>query len=159
MIGWSNVISAVKDVSPLLGSAISASNSVAGMALSLISQSFGANKSDPEDILNKINADPEYKLKLKKIEYDHEEELARVSSEDYKNEVEDRKNARDRSLSLHDHMPNILAILFLIIYGVIQGYCTMHGGVNDIISARLQDILVMVFSFFFGSMHKRFTQG
>jgi hypothetical protein len=156
MIGWDNVISTVKSVSPLLASAISSKNPVGGIALNLISQAFGANKNDPEDIINKINADPEYQLKLRKIEFEHEEALSKSELQIYKTETDDRKNARDRETTLHDWVPTFLAIGFLLNYAAIQFYCVMHGNTeNDIISARFQDVLIMIMSYYFGSIHKK----
>lgn len=156
MVSWNDVFSVVKKSAPILGDAIASSSPIAGVALTLISKAFGANKNDPEDLLNKINADPEYQLKLTKIEYDHEESLLNIQESDYKTEVDDRKDARQRQVDLHDWVPTILAIGFLINYAAIQFYCVMYtNDSTDIISARFQDVLIMIMSYYFGSMHKR----
>lgn len=155
MISWNEITKVVEDAAPVLGAAISASNPVAGMAISLISQVFGANKNDTDDIFNKIHADPEYKLKLKKIEYDHQDALQTAANENYKIEVDDRKNARDLQIEAHSFIPTFLAIGFFITYAVIQAYCLTHLSQNtDIISARINDGLMLILSYYFGSNHK-----
>lgn len=155
MVSWDDVFTTIKHVTPILGNAIASTNPVAGMAINLIAQAFGANKDDPEDILNKINSDPEYQVKLKKIEFTHEDVLVNSDVSNYKTEVEDRKDARKRQIDFQDWVPTFLAIGFLINYAVVQFYCVMHPSVNDIISARFQDVLIMIMSYYFGSMHKK----
>jgi hypothetical protein len=120
MVGWNDVFSVVKGAAPVLGAAVSSVNPIAGMAINLISQAFGANKNDPEDLLNKINADPEYQLKLKKIEYDHEEFLQNTSLNSQSNENQDTQNARDREIEItkitgkKDYITEIIAVLVVI---------------------------------------------
>lgn len=153
---WDNLTDCIKKSSPLIASAISSTNPIAGMLISLISKTFGANKDDPQDIINKIYGDPEAEIKIKKLEFEHEESLINLQSEDYKTEVDDRKSARNREVSLHDWVPTILAIGFLINYAAIQFYCVLsNNNSNEIISARFQDVLIMIMSYYFGSMHKK----
>jgi len=58
------------------------------------------------------------------------------------------------------YVPSILAIGFLIIYSVIQIYCLLHiGSEDDIISVRLQDILIMIVSYYFGSSQEKLKVG
>jgi hypothetical protein len=59
------------------------------------------------------------------------------------------------TVNLHDHIPTILAVGFLSIYALVQIYCVMHStSANDIISARLQDVVIMIVSYYFGSSHR-----
>lgn len=147
------ISSVVGKSAPLLGSVLG--SPLAGIAISLVSSIFHANTNDIKDILDKIKDDPEASLKLKTLELQHQESLQKILATNYQTEVDDRKSARAREVALHDHVPTLLAFLFLICYAVVQVYAVMHPtNVNDIISARLQDILVMVFSYYFGSMHK-----
>lgn len=156
MSEWGNVFEIIRDASPLIGEAISNSNPISALIMSVISKVFGANKYDPKDVFDKIRSDPEYKLKLKKIEFDHEDELIRANSSDYKIEVEDRTDARQKQVNIHDWVPTFLAVGFLINYAAIQFYCVFNNSnVNDIISARFQDVLIMIMSYYFGSMHKK----
>jgi hypothetical protein len=60
----------------------------------------------------------------------------------------------DKNIS-RDHIPAILSVGFLVVYAFVQVYCITHGNnVTDIISARLQDILIMIVSYYFGSSNK-----
>lgn len=57
-----------------------------------------------------------------------------------------------KKIRKHDWVPSILAIGLLIIYSIVQIYCIFHNGSDDdIISARIQDILIMIISYYFGS--------
>ncbi len=126
------------------------------IASSLVSGLFGAGHNDLEDLVNKIKNDPEASLKLKELELTHEKDLQALASQDYQTEVDDRKSARARQIAIHDYVPTILAIGFLINYAAIQFYCVMHqSSANDIISARFQDVLIMIVSYYFGSSHGR----
>lgn len=146
MVSWDDVFLLIKQVSPVLGNAIASKNPTGGMAINIISQTFGANKNDPEDILNKINADPEYHIKLKKIEFDHEEFL----------QNNNRTSSKRDGSTLFDWVPTFLAIGFLINYAAIQFYCVIHNGTEtDIISARFQDVLIMIMSHYFWNTHNR----
>lgn len=153
-----DVVNKIKDITPSLAQAIASTNPISQVLYSAVTSIFGANKNDPTDLLAKINADPEAAIKLKKIEFDHQEEMAKINSETYKTEVEDRKNAREREINLHDWVPTILAIGFLINYAAIQFYCVTHQNqANDIISARFQDVLIMIISYYFGGIHKKIS--
>ena len=155
MSAWDKVFSFIKSITPELGMAISTANPAASILVSMVSRSLEADKSNPKDILNKLNSDPACSIKLRKIELDYEPEIMKINSTDYKTEVDDRKNARQREIDLHDWVPTILAIGFLINYAVIQFYCVTHNNTDDIISARFQDVLIMIMSYYFGSVHKR----
>ncbi len=78
---------------PLLAAAISSTSPLAAVAISLISSALGV-KNDPQSILDSLNADPANALKLKQVELDHEVSLQQISSDNYKAEVDDRKDAR-----------------------------------------------------------------
>lgn len=55
-----------------------------------------------------------------------------------------------------DYVPTILAIGFFFNYGIVQFWCLVHPNLQtDIISARYQDALLMILSYFYGSMYKK----
>jgi hypothetical protein len=127
----------------------------AGVGLSLIANAFGVSAKDTTAVLDALQSNPEAVQKLKQIEYDHAEALAKISSEDYKTEVADRQSARQREISLHDYVPTFLALGFLLNYAYMQYYCAAYPNpANDLISARFQDVLIMIISYYFGSSHK-----
>lgn len=148
-----NLIKLVADVAPTLATVLG--SPVAGIAISLISSAFGLTSKKPEDIINAIQTTPNSQITLKQLEIEHSEELLKLATANYSTEVDDRKNARAREIALHDHVPAILAFLFVVCYAAVQLYCLIDPNtINDIISARLQDILIMVVSYYFGSSHK-----
>lgn len=142
----------VSKSAPLLGSLLG--SPLATMGIGWIADLFGADANNKQSIIDKIISDPEAELKLKTLEYQHQEELQKIAVSSYQTEVDDRKNARAREIALRDHVPTMLAIGFLINYALIQFYCVTHNNsANDIISARFQDVLIMIISYYFGSSH------
>jgi hypothetical protein len=87
------ILPVVSKVAPLLGSVLG--TPLAGVAISLMSQAFGVNPSDLNALNNAISESPEAAIKLKTLEYEHAETLAKIASTDYDTEVEDRKDARE----------------------------------------------------------------
>lgn len=148
-----NLISLIEKSAPTIATLLE--GPLAGTAIGWIASLFGANSNDTQDIINKITLDPEAELKLKQLEFEHQTNILKIDSDNYKTEVDDRKNARGREVNLHDHIPTILAVGFLTIYALVQVYCVTHStSANDIISARLQDVVIMIVSYYFGSSHR-----
>jgi hypothetical protein len=148
-----NLNDIISKSAPLLGTLLG--SPLAGIGISWIASLFGADPNNTQDIIDKITKDPESAIKLKALENQHEEELRKISVSNYQVEVDDRKNAREREIALHDNVPTVLAIGFLVCYAAIQFYCVIHtNSENDIISARFQDVLIMIISYYFGSSNK-----
>lgn len=148
----------VSQYAPILGSSLL--GPVGGIFGSLIASIFGASKEDTTDLVNKITADPEAAVKLRTLEYQHKDNILNIDNKNYATEVDDRKDARSMNVALHDHMPNILALIFIVIYAVMQYHIVNHpGSQDDVISARVQDIFVMIISFYFGSAHVKKSNG
>lgn len=145
--------SIVSKVAPVLGTALG--GQAGGLVGALISSAFGGNK-NPDDLAQVIANDPEAAIKLKSIEYQHMQELERINALNYQTEVDDRKSARQMQVDSKSYMPAVLAISFVVIYACIQYFVISNpGGQDDVISARVQDILVMIISFYFGSSHNQ----
>lgn len=152
-----NLSEIVSKSAPLLGGLLG--SPLAGIGIGWIADIFGADKTKVQDILEKVTSDPESVAKLKQIELQYQVELEKLSASNYSVEVDDRKNARAREISLHDWVPTILAIGFLVNYALMQFYVVMHpASAADIISARFQDVLIMIISYYFGSSHKGRTE-
>ena len=147
-----NIASIVAKSAPLLGTVLG--SPLAGMGIGLLASHFGVKDNNLQNILDVLTQTPDTEVKLKQIEFDYKQILVQAVSENYKTEVDDRKDARAREIALHDHVPTILAIGFMVFYALIQFYCVTHNNsINDIISARFQDILIMIISYYFGSSH------
>ncbi len=144
----------VGTVAPLLGNVLG--TPLAGLGVNLLSNLFHIDDNNHQKLLDAIKNDPNAINKIIDLEYKHRETLEQIASTNYKTEVDDRINARNREVSLHDFVPTILAIGFLINYAAIQFYCVTHSNAaTDIISARFQDVLIMIISYYFGSRHKK----
>jgi hypothetical protein len=128
---------------------------LAGVGVSLLSGLFGGSSFDPATLLEKIQNDPTSAEKLKELEYQHSEMLAQIQQ--FSNEVADRKDARQREIELvrlgkRDLVPSFIAVSFLLCYFCVQIFVIYSPSpMNDIISARVQDIFVMIISYYFGS--------
>lgn len=147
-----SLISVVGKAAPLLGTLLG--SPIAGIVLSIIASHFGVSK-DAGAILSALSSTPDADIQLKQLEDAHCEELAKLASTDYQTEVDDRKNAREREIETKDKVPTYLALGFLVVYAFMQAYCVSHSNAtNDIISARFQDIMIMIVSYYFGSSHK-----
>lgn len=152
-IAVENIRHLVSQSAPLLGTILG--TPLAGIGLSLLGSVFGVDSTDSTRLIAAIKNDPETVIKLKTLEYNHAEEFARIAAQNYQTEVDDRKSARERDIATRDKIPTFLSIGFLLIYCVIQIYCIVNPGQqDDIISARLQDILVIIVSYYFGSSHR-----
>lgn len=150
----SDILPIVAKSAPILASALG--SPVAGLAISVIANAFGVKSDDVSKLSDVLKSDPDTAFKLKQLELQHAEALANIAASNYETEIDDRKNARERQIKLNDHVPTIIAIAFLIIYAAIQ-FCAIYNPSNadDIISARVQDILVMIVSYYFGSSNKK----
>jgi hypothetical protein len=146
------IISIVGKTAPLLATVLG--GPLSGMVLSLIAALFKPKGNLMQDLLDALKSDHFQIEKLKQLENTHKEELEKIAATNYQTEVDDRKDARKREISLHDWVPTILALGFLLNYAAIQFYCVTHNNsINDIISARFQDVLIMIISYYFGSKH------
>lgn len=88
----SSLVKKVASVAPLLGSVLG--SPLAGIAISLLANVFGVDPKDTTALSNAIATDPEASLKIKKLEYDHQEALQNIASQDFSNEVKDKQDAR-----------------------------------------------------------------
>ncbi len=148
-----NLINAVKHAAPAFAGALA--SPAANIAISLLANAFGVT-GDVDTLALAITSDPVARAKLLMLENEHAEALAKLASADYATEVDDRKSARLREISLHDHVPFILACAFLVIYALVQFTAVFYPAPSeDIISARVQDIMVMIVSYFFGSTNRK----
>lgn len=147
------IYNAVARYAPILASTLI--SPLAGVGLSMLGSLLNVNANDQQAIKDKIDCMPDFEIKVKELELNNQQLLLRIMAQNYEVEVDDRKSARMREIQTHDNVPKFLAIGFLVVYALIQCYCAFYPiSNNDIISARLQDILVMIISYYFGSSYK-----
>lgn len=136
---------------PFLGKIVagSAGETVAKTILNTI----GISDDQPDDAIAQALNDPKNLDKLI--------ELQKLMIEHEKNVLDDVANARQRQVELakagiHDYVPEILALSFIVIYAVVQLYVLYHpGGQDDMISARVQDIVMIIVGFYFGNAYRK----
>lgn len=133
----------VSKYAPLLGSVI---GGPAGGAIgALVASQFGGDPKDADDLVRRIEGDPEAANKLMQMQLTYWTDLERLANDD-------RASARNREIQVRDKLPAILAIGSLIIYAVVQLYAMYHPGEqDDLISARVQDIMMLIVAYYFGS--------
>lgn len=102
---------------PLLAGALG--SPFAGMAISLLGNLFGVPNGNVEDILEKIKLDPDATTKLKQLELEHSEALAKIQSTNYSTEVEDREDARKYSVLYKDFLRHMAYLVTGGFFGVL----------------------------------------
>lgn len=161
----------VSKVAPLLGGAIAGP---AGAAIgSIVAAKFGGDVNNVDDLVKRIEADPEAKLKLLEIQSNNEVELQRIymtmAENQLKyaylekvNEYKDRNSARQRDTALaqagkRDITPAMLAYILTLGVFVSLYYLFTHAVPNDnkelivsIVSA-LATVWVSAMAYYHGS--------
>lgn len=148
----SSIISLTSKAAPILATVLG--SPMAGIGVSLLTKAFNLDTPDSAKLLEVMRNDPGTLVKLRTIESTHQTALLKIASDNYRIEVDDRKSAREREIAIRGYIPSVLAVGFLINYAAIQFYCVTHpSSAIDIISARFQDVMIMIISYFFGSSH------
>lgn len=151
----SAVKNAISIYAPLLGGAIG--GQAGDLVGSLIAMAFGSSFKNPEDLLAKIRSDPEAALKLRQLQDQHQEALMALENQQAIIITTDIQDARKRQLEEEkitghrDWIVPILAFFVLCIYAIIQFYVIFNpSSADDLVSARLQDVVIIVMSYYFG---------
>lgn len=139
-------------IAPVLGGMLGGPlGAAAGLAVKKL-LTGNDNASDDELLQALQNLTPEQKLAIQKLDNDFNLEMEKLALEQYQIDANDRANARSMHIANYDWVTTLLAVGFLAIYAIIQLYAIYSpGNQDDIISARVQDIIVMIVSFYFGS--------
>lgn len=152
---------------PLLG--FSLGGPAGASIVSEIASLFGADETNPSDILSKIQSDPEAKVKLAQIEAGKATELQQIAFNNLKaqydhidhqtdDDIKDVEDARKMMETTHDWFPHALSTLIVLsfIVGLILCYKVPIPNENrDIIlgmSAAMMYSLFMVCRFWLGGI-------
>jgi hypothetical protein len=153
----SDLLSVVSRAAPMLGSVLG--SPLAGVAVSLISQAFGANPSDIESLAATVNADPEAAYKLRKLELEHVDTLEQIRAQNYTTEVSDRLDARRNAGLYKDfmrHLAYLVTVGFFGVFVVLFMPLAFDDGQRELLS-MLVGMLVSkwqtIIDFFYGSSH------
>lgn len=147
---WKSI---VKSVAPVLGTALG--GPLAGAASKFIADKILGNSDATEtDIANYIlSATPEQLIKLKELDNSFELEMSKLGVDIYRIDAADRDSARKRQMTMGDWTPNIIAVVYLILFFGTIYYFSRDGLIEqeNVLIARLQDVLLLIMSFFYGS--------
>lgn len=156
----SGVARIIAKSAPAVASVISSVNPVAGIMVNLVAQLFGADPENPDDIIQKMANDPEAALKLKQLEYQHDEILQKTATDD-------RMNAREREEQIvritgkRDYVLDAIAFLVIIGYFIMCGvvaFTKMDNTDHDILYMLIGQLtggFIMILSYFFGATNKK----
>lgn len=80
---FDQIANVIKSAAPAIATALG--GPAAGGAVKLLTSAFGGSADDPADLLQRIQQDPEAMTRLKELEYNHAEEMRRLTIEAEKN--------------------------------------------------------------------------
>lgn len=151
-----DILSTIGKVAPVLATAIG--GPVGGLVTEFVCSLLGIKHED----LPSYAADPNNAVKLQEIESQYKIQLAQLSANNFSKEIEDTASARNREIEeekitgKRDWFVPILAASFVAIYAIIQIYAIYSpGNQDDVISARLQDIILMICGYYWGNSHRK----
>ncbi len=155
----SDVFPLVAKVSPLLGTVLG--SPFAGLAISLICKAFNVDVSKPDQLAATIANDPQASDKLKALEIEHSDILAKMASTDYQTEVADRESARGNALMFKDflrHMAYLVTFGFFLALFALFLPIPFENNERELLS-MLVGMLVSkwqtIIDFFFGSSQQQ----
>lgn len=125
MVGLSDVIeSSAKGLAKIVGVVAPGIASLlgtpfAGIALSLLGSAFGGNGKDINSLQSVIAADPEAELKLKTLEYDHQEAISKLNSQDFQVAVGDKQDARRYGGVYKDFLKHMAYLVTIGFFGAL----------------------------------------
>jgi hypothetical protein len=158
--------SLIKKGAPLLGSVIG--GPVGSTVGEVVASAFGADPDDPNDIISKIEADPEAATKLRDLEAKHRERLeelkleeAHIALAEKSIYLADTQSAREREKAIVERTGkkdiNLYVLAWVVVGGffVLTGILMFKGVVNnpvlDILFGGLVSGFATVLGYFFGS--------
>jgi hypothetical protein len=160
----------VAKYAPLLGSVLPVPG---GAALGkVIADAFGGDADKPQDLINRINADPEAAFKLFTVQSNERIEIERLVVDKMRAQNEDLASARNREIELsklpeaqRDKAPFRIAILFLTGYFMLATLIIFAIIYNQVNMDELQPIIQMlkdmglatmiILTFYFGASYRQ----
>lgn len=137
---------AVKNGAPLIGAVL---GTPAGVAIGqLVAKAFGSDESDysTTDLINKINLDPDAKIKLAEIESNYKIELEKIILQNTFNQMksanENTANARENN---NKHVENIYFSMFISFLVIASFYVCIYWIAIYPQDAGDHDVLYMLF--------------
>jgi len=157
---FSDLIKLVTGYAPELGAALA--GPAGGLVGTLVASVFGGSKDNPEELIKRIQTDPEAPIKLKTLEYQHQEELAKLKLNDYQVEVNDRVDARKYGIEYKDFMRRMAYIVtagfFVALFVLFCPQVNLNTDEKQMMSIVLGMLVgkwQTIIDFFYGSSHKQ----
>lgn len=161
----SDIISIAEKSAPLIGTVLG--SPLAGVGLSLLASVFGANPASPEDILSKMQADPDAALKIRQLELQNQVTLEQIASNNFKIQTDDTANARDREEDVLkitgkfdwvQHACAIIAVVGFFIVIALVFMTSFDKNDHDVLYMMvgvLGGTFTTIYSYYFGSSIKK----
>lgn len=163
MPDWSKVASFIGKAAPIVGTIVGGPiGTAAGGVVASLCSIFGADPGDPDDLLAKMQADPESVLKLKEFQMQNEVELKKIALEADRLRFQDIADARGREMEIakvtgkRDWFQYALAfvivaafvaVVFYVLTGSSKVESALAGTLIGYVSAKAEQVVV----YFFGS--------
>lgn len=126
----SDVGKTISKYAPLLGAVVG--GAPGGAIGSLVATAFGADPDKPEDMIDKIKADPQAGLKLVEIQSNCEIELQKLAVQMAQVNFDNTKDARDHNVQSKSWMPEVVSIISMIgFFGCIFMIAQYHQEAQD----------------------------
>ena len=159
----SALINIVEKAAPLLAEALGGPiGGIAGMLTSVIASAFGGKDTDIDDIVSKIQSDPNAAAKLKELEIKHQDFILQTKFANLSAEYQDNESARtmeegyeQRTGTMNPMLPLLVFSLFAGLAGII--YClsvytasnapllTILTVIATKLSAKIEDVYDLYF--------------
>lgn len=112
--------SLVKTVAPGLATALG--GPLAGIAVKALGDSLLGDSTASVDQVSQavLNATPDQLLALKNADAKFQTDMAALGVDVFKIEVDDRKDARNRAIQMHDFSPNFIGLVIICFWGFIN---------------------------------------
>lgn len=158
-----SLVTIIEKAAPLLAEAIGGPmGGVAGILTSVIANTFGAKDTDIQDVISKIQADPNAAEKLKELEIKHQDFILQTKAANLDAEYQDTQSARSleenyelRTGKMNPMLPFLVVALFGSLGGIIYClliYTTTNAPLLTILtviatklSAKLEDVYDLYF--------------
>lgn len=166
-MNWGDVSKLVGGAAPILGTLLGgpAGAAVGGLIASALGTSGDADavhaaiSADPTAALKLATVESDNKVKLQGMMLDHADRLVAADTAQMQADVDDRKSAREREVSVRDRTPAVLGWTVVIAsvalgVAVVSGYVTKDPALAGIVGTVIGSVFSeakQVLNYFFGS--------
>lgn len=160
---WINL---TKTIAPWIGTALG--GPLGGIAVEAITKTLGINSNTSDALKQAISgmtseqmlalkqADNEFAIKMQSIGFEHEEKIEEFNQKSLQNEIDDRKDSRNREIQLKDDTNKILAYIIIgsfitIIGATLLGYAKVESALTGTLVGYISAKAEQIIAYYFGS--------